>query len=136
MNDDEVTTLRGPGVTLTGGGRTRVIPMTATVPMKTTNGITGFKFQDTVATYRDERDADHPLGYGDATADKHGYIHPRYSEVAGLIGGITEVTVYPEQFGMPCKPGTCYYFTARPGDFMAACVRAVEEALFPPEYMI
>lgn len=134
-------TLRGPGIAEAKGDYPDMLPVTVMVPMQSCNGVIGFKFQDTVATYVDERDKDHPNGYNKRAVrgpilDKYGDVTVHKSYVAGLIGGITEVCVYPAQFGIPCEWGTCFYFAARPGDFMKACADAVANELCPPEYCI
>jgi len=131
--------LRGVGVRLEGD-RSPLEPaaaLTALATLRTCNGLVGFKFQDTIATYVDDRDKDHPDGYGAReTPDKYGTIHARRSHVAGLVGATVEVLVFPAQFGIPCEWGTHFYFKATPGDLLQPCVDAVADYLCPLEYHI
>ncbi len=96
---------------------------------------TTFKFEDTTATYVDPNDP--PYGYGETIHIREGEYHnPFFSRVSGLIGGEMEVNVYPEQFNIPCIIGTVYHFWTGPEEVMKACVAAVKQELYPPDYMI
>ncbi len=134
--EKRVETRRGPHVTMTGPFPVTP-PVVAMVPCSTEHKIVGFKFQDTIAEYvSEEFDPLHPNGYGEVREDKYGHVHKSYSYIAGLIGGITEVKVYPAQFGLPAEPGFHYDFHITPADLMAGCVQAIMEQQHPPEYVI
>jgi hypothetical protein len=116
--------------------RTNPFPLTATITA-VTGSQTHFAFQDCIATYVDEdRDKDHPDGYGRAYDDKYGDRHKSYSEVRGHVFGMTTVVIYPQQFGIDCPDGTCFRFVIQPQAFVDGCVRAIAEELCPPEYVI
>jgi hypothetical protein len=127
----------GVGIRMSADPNKKTIPGVALVAMKTGVNKVGFKFVDCVAEYVDEKiDALHPDGYGEAKADKYGVVRTQGSHVAGLVGGSTEVVIFPAQFGIPCPHGTEYRFWAGPQQFIDACVRAVVEELCPPDYVI
>jgi hypothetical protein len=108
--------------------------MKAMVPFEL-SGRTMLKFIDCVAVYT--TDSDPPYGYGESISIRDGVFHnPVFSQVAGLIGGQMEVSVYLEQFNIPCCIGDNYHFWVGPGQVMDACVQAVKEELYPPEYVI
>jgi hypothetical protein len=112
------------------------VPLTASVRAVTGDAVQ-MKFIDCIATYQDEKyDKDHPDGYGEVREDKDGTLHVSYSEVQGMVFGMTAVVIYPPQFGIPCTPGTYFRFVFKPQDFIDGCVQAVAEELCPPEYVI
>lgn len=112
------------------------VPLTASVRAATGTGVQ-LKFIDCIATYADEKyDKDHPDGYGKVYSDKYGETRASYSEVQGMVFGMTAVIIYPEQFGIPCDQGTHFRFVFTPQNFIDGCVAAVAEELCPPEYVI
>jgi hypothetical protein len=139
MSDDvKMIVKRGLGVTLTGplDPKSLVLPITALVPFAVRQDRTGFAFQDTVATVETEYDVNFPDGYGTVFNDKYGDRHKRYSNTTALIGGGYRITIYLAQFGLPCEPGQHVIFYAGPAEFVDACLEAIKQELFPPEYTI
>ena len=113
------------------------VELTAAITAVTNKTTFMFSVEDCVARYVDEeRDKLHPDGYDEVRDDKYGSRHTDGSFVAGMFFGMTEVVIYPEQFGIPCEKGLHFRFLVRPDDFINGCVRAVAEALCPPDYVI
>lgn len=101
--------------------------------MTPTHGLNGFRFIDCVANVvMEEYDKHHPDGY----SAKPDGLSKQVSQVSAMVGAKTEVSIYPEQFGIPCEKGTVFYFIATPADFVDACVAAIREELFPDDYVI
>lgn len=123
---------------LTGNPEPRKNPAPLTASVRAVTGTAvQMCFIDCIATYQDEKyDKDHPNGYGEAKQDKYGELQTSYSEVKGMVFGMTAVTIYPQQFGIPCPDGVYFRFVVMPQDFIDGCVRAVAEHLCPPEYVI